>query len=157
MLLQLWAGRFIIQPTYSFILNLKDERLEKSGDISAEEQGDILLGWAVGSTSDSNTITLVKNGMVIGNAVGQQDRVGACELALSRARRGGHDTNGAVAYSDSFFPFPDGPKVLVDAGIKVIFATSGSKNDKVVREFCQSRGVALWTIPDAVGRGFFGH
>ena len=82
---------------------------------------DLILAWAVGCTSNSNTITLVKDGMLLGNGVGQQDRVGAAQLAIMRA--GEKDLNGAVAYSDSFFPFPDAPQILIDYGIKIIFST----------------------------------
>lgn len=118
---------------------------------------DLLLGWAVGSTSVSNTITLVKNGMVIGNGVGQQDRVSACELAIKRAVDAGHEVAGAFAYSDSFFPFTDGVEILANAGVKTIFATSGSVKDKKVQEFAKDREVELILAPDKEARGFFGH
>jgi len=99
----------------------------------------------------------VKDGMLIGNGVGQQDRVGCCELALKRARDAGHDPKGAVAYSDSFFPFEDGPQVLADAGIRAIFATSGSMRDGVVKLALDKAGVRFYALPDAEARGFFGH
>ena len=152
-------GGFLRQPNYTFVLDLKDSRLEKfGGELSGEEENDLLLAWAVGSTSNSNTITLTRNGMLLGNGVGQQDRVGGCKLALQRAIRSRHITARAVAYSDSFFPFMDGPELLVEeGGIKTIFATSGSVNDERMREYCRSRGRTLYLIPDAVGRGFYGH
>ena len=46
---------------------------------------DVILAWAVGCTSNSNTITIVKEGRLYGNGVGQQDRVGAAKLAIFRA------------------------------------------------------------------------
>ncbi|MEI7512903.1 MAG: hypothetical protein WCK01_05610 [Candidatus Uhrbacteria bacterium] len=142
-------GGFLMQPNYTFVpsgASVLDQNVE-----------DCLLAWAIGSTSNSNTITLVKDGMLIGNGVGQQDRVGCCELALKRARDAGHDPKGAVAYSDSFFPFEDGPNVLIDAGIRAIFATSGSVRDAQVREVCDKAGVRFYTLPDAEARGFYGH
>jgi phosphoribosylaminoimidazolecarboxamide formyltransferase / IMP cyclohydrolase len=150
-------GGFLIQPEYSFVLDLKAEYVicdERAGE---PIENDLIFAWAIGSTSNSNTITLVKNGMLIGNAVGQQDRVGAAELALVRARRGGHDTNGAVAYSDSFFPFPDGVQVLLDAGVSAILTSSGSTNDKLTIAACKSVGVPLYMVPDKLARGFYGH
>jgi len=150
-------GGFLRQPNYTFVLNLQDLRLEKIGNATADQEDNLLLAWAIGSTSNSNTITLASGRCLIGNGVGQQDRVGACELAIRRAKDAGHDTNGAVAYSDSFFPFPDGPAVLAKAGIKVIFASSGSIRDSEVKNFCKEQGVALYLIPDKIGRGFFGH
>ncbi len=148
-------GGFLAQPNYTFVLEL--DKLARHGFCTREQENDIMLAWAIGSTSNSNTITLVKNGMLIGNGVGQQDRVGAAKLALQRACDAGHDVHGAVAYSDSFFPFPDGPTVLAEAGIKVILASSGSINDQKTIDACAKHGVTLLMIPDAEGRGFFGH
>lgn len=150
-------GGFLRQPNYTFVLNLADSHLEKSTRLNGLGEADLMLAWAVGSTSNSNTVTLTRSGMLIGNGVGQQDRVGACELAVRRAQRAGHDPKGAVAYSDSFFPFTDGPKVLLKAGVKTILTTGGSIKDQEVRDFCAANGIGLWMIPDEVGRGFFGH
>ncbi|MDD5503048.1 MAG: hypothetical protein PHH26_06275, partial [Candidatus Thermoplasmatota archaeon] len=148
-------GGLLAQPNYTFVLEL--DKLTRHGFCTSDRENDILLAWAIGSTSNSNTITLVKNGMLIGNGVGQQDRVGAAKLALQRACDAGHDVHGAVAYSDSFFPFPDGPKVLAESGIKAILASSGSINDKLTIEVCEKHGVTLLMVPDKEGRGFFGH
>ncbi|MCK9361175.1 hypothetical protein M0Q28_03000 [Patescibacteria group bacterium] len=144
-------GGFLKQPNYTFAPDWSQT------GITGTDRVDVMLAWAVGSTSNSNTVTLVKDGMLIGNGVGQQDRVGCCELALKRARDAGHDPKGAVAYSDSFFPFEDGPQALIDAGIRAIFATSGSIRDAKVREVCDKTGVRLYQLPDAEARGFFGH
>lgn len=151
-------GGFLRQPNYTFVLDFKNPNLECVGEMpAAPERRNLVLAWAVGSTSNSNTITLVKNGMLIGNGVGQQDRVGAAELAIARARRSGHDIRGAVAYSDSFFPFPDGPKILIDAGVRVILATETPKPHEEVRAICRQNDVALVLLPDTEARGFFGH
>lgn len=152
------SGGFLRQPNYTFVLNFNDSGLECVGETpNILRLQNLLLAWAVGATSNSNTITLVKNGMLIGNGVGQQDRVGAADLATRRARRSGHNTVDAVAYSDSFFPFPDGPQLLIDAGVKAILATKGSVNDDAVRQVCREAGVTLLLLPDAKARGFFGH
>ena len=145
-----------IECTYD-VFDINDPRVEKYGELDQVQERDLLLAWAVGSTSNSNTITLVKDGRLIGNGVGQQDRVGCCELAIKRARDAGHETEGAVAYSDSFFPFPDGPEVLAGAGIKAILASSGSVKDGEVKAMCATHGVTLVMVPDAVGRGFYNH
>jgi len=150
-------GGFLVQPNYTFILNLSDKEMQIFGDRGQEVEPNLLLAWAVGSTSNSNTITLVKDLQLIGNGVAQQDRVGAAQLAQFRALGSHHDTMGAVAYSDSFFPFPDGPAALIAAGVRAIFATSGSINDEKTKAICQAAGVTLYMLPDAVARGFFGH
>jgi phosphoribosylaminoimidazolecarboxamide formyltransferase/IMP cyclohydrolase len=148
-------GGRLEQPNYAFVLDLADT--ERFGTLTASQERDLLLAWAVGSTSNSNTITLVRDGQLLGNGVGQQDRVGGCALAIMRARDAGHDIAGAAAYSDSFFPFPDGPQLLVDAGVSAVFCTSGSVRDDVVRQAFIDGGVALAQLPDRDARGFFGH
>ncbi len=150
-------GGFLTQPNYTFVLNLEDERITKYGRLTPEQRDDMLLAWSICATSNSNTITLVNNGQLIGNGVGQQDRVGAAELAIKLANRAKHIIVGAVACSDSFFPFPDGPQALIEAGVSAIFTTSGSKRDNETIKFCKSNGIVLYMIPDEVGRGFFGH
>jgi len=151
------TGGFLTQPNYTFIPRLEDPELMKIGSAHVGQKTDMLMAWAIGSTSNSNTITLVKQGVLIGNAVGQQDRVGAAELAVRRAQRSGHDIKGSVAYSDSFFPFPDGPEVLIKAGVSAIFTSSGSRNDKQTIKLCKDNNVTLYMIPDDKGRGFYGH
>lgn len=159
-LLNLWAGSldkkerfryvrggFLKQQNYDFVLKLQESKYAR----------DLILAWAVGATSNSNTVTLVKNGQLLGNGVGQQDRVGCCELAIKRARDAGHDTSGAVSYSDSFFPFTDGPEVLVKAGIKAILASGGSVRDEEVKSFCAENNIWYRLVSDKVIRGFFGH
>ncbi len=149
-------GGFLRQPNYTFVVDLKNAR-RYGPAASPETERDLAFAWGVGSTSNSNTIALAKGGMLLGDGVGQQDRVGAAELAIRRARRSGHDTNGAVAYSDSFFPFPDAPQVLIDAGVRAILSTSGSVRDEDTIKLCEAKGVSLYLIPDKEGRGFFGH
>ena len=150
-------GGFLVQPNYTFILDIDDPNLNLSRVLVTQQHIDILLAWAVGSTSNSNTITIAKDGMLIGNGTGQQDRVGCCELAVKRARDAGHNPVGSFAYSDSFFPFTDAVEVLAEAGISLILTSSGSIRDEEVRDFCRDRAIALVMIPDAKGRGFFGH
>jgi len=163
-------GGFLSEPNYTFVLDFNDPQMKIFGTRRDAfiEQG-LALAWAVNCTSNSNTITIVHGLALIGNGVGQQDRVGAAELALKRARDAGHDGKAqnrvidrinnpaTVACSDSFFPFPDAVQVLIDAGIRTIFSTSGSVNDKIIQDLCVDRNVTLYQLPDSVARGFFGH
>jgi phosphoribosylaminoimidazolecarboxamide formyltransferase / IMP cyclohydrolase len=150
-------GGFLTQPNYTFILDYNHPEIIIQNKLDEGVKSDLLLAWAISATSNSNTITLVKENKLIGNGVGQQDRVGCCELAIKRAQDVGHDTEDAVAASDSFFPFPDAPRVLIEAGIKAIFSTSGSVNDSGIQKLCASSGVTIIQIPDKISRGFFGH
>ncbi|MCC6361631.1 MAG: bifunctional phosphoribosylaminoimidazolecarboxamide formyltransferase/IMP cyclohydrolase [Phycisphaerales bacterium] len=48
-----------------------------------------------------------------------------------------------VAASDAFFPFSDGPKLLMDAGVTAIIQPGGSKRDQDTIDLCDERGVAM--------------
>ncbi|MCA9341427.1 hypothetical protein KC952_02755, partial [Candidatus Saccharibacteria bacterium] len=150
-------GGLLINPQPNFVLDLSAEEITGTGEINEQQKRDIILAWGIGSTSQSNTITIVKNSMLYGNGVGQQDRVGAAQLALKRAIDAGHDVSGATAYSDSFFPFVDGPTTLVEAGITTLFASSGSVRDQEVIDYLADKNLTLRMISDKLGRGFYGH
>jgi phosphoribosylaminoimidazolecarboxamide formyltransferase/IMP cyclohydrolase len=138
-------------------LDLNDPDLVKIGQATAQQEDDMLLAKAICDTSNSNTITIVAGGMLIGNGVGQQARVYGSRLALTRAYACSHHVPGASAASDSFFPQTDGVEALAEAQVKAIMSTSGSVKDKDVIKFCEEKGIALYLIPDKKGRGFFGH
>ncbi len=75
-----------------------------------------------------------------GAGAGQMDRVTSCRLAVAKA---GERARGAIAASDGFFPFADGPKILIDAGITTIVQPGGSKRDGDTIELCERSGVSL--------------
>ncbi|MBW3569151.1 hypothetical protein KY385_03430 [Candidatus Parcubacteria bacterium] len=151
-------GGRLRQQNYTFIYDLNHPQIEWAGKkVTKQQEMDMIAAWAVGSTTNSNTICLFKNGMLLSNGAGQQDRVTAAELALMRAKNAGHDLKGASAYSDSFFPFTDGPQMLVDAGIRSIITSRGSVRDNEVIEVLNKAGASFVTLPDAICRGFFGH
>jgi phosphoribosylaminoimidazolecarboxamide formyltransferase/IMP cyclohydrolase len=146
------------QANYLFVLDLDSDLVKVyGGSVSQAQKADLMLGYAICATSNSNTITIVKNGALEGNGVGQQSRVRAGRLAVYNGTDSGHDLSGSLGVSDSFFPFPDGPQVLIDAGVKTIFATSGSVNDQLTIDLCVRNSVTLIMMPDSVARMFFGH
>ncbi len=79
---------------------------------------------------------------LFGGGVGQVDRVTACKLAVAKA---GPLASGAIAVSDAFFPFPDGPQILIDAGVKLIVHPGGSKRDQETFDLCNARSVTCMT------------
>ncbi|OGL31342.1 hypothetical protein A3F37_03185 [Candidatus Saccharibacteria bacterium RIFCSPHIGHO2_12_FULL_41_12] len=155
-------GGHITQDNYTNIFDFKSPAVTKNAiEMSEGQKSSLMLAWAIAVTSNSNTITLVKDNMLIGNGVGQQDRVSAAELGVKRASAAGHDTNGSVAFGDSFFPFTDGPEVLAKAGVSAILTTNGSVKDAEVAKSLTDRNVVFWTVPDNAGsdsgRGFYAH
>jgi phosphoribosylaminoimidazolecarboxamide formyltransferase/IMP cyclohydrolase len=95
----------------------------------------VAIGGPAGSTPPPSTSV-----MLFGGGAGQVDRVSACRLAVEKAGAKARGA-GAVAASDAFFPFPDGPKVLIDAGVSMIVHPGGSKRDEETFELCNRAGV----------------
>ena len=79
---------------------------------------------------------------LFGAGAGQMDRVASCRIAVGKA---GDRCRGAVAAGDAFFPFPDGPQVLIDAGVRVIVHPGGSKRDAETFDLCGRAGVTCLT------------
>jgi phosphoribosylaminoimidazolecarboxamide formyltransferase / IMP cyclohydrolase len=50
---------------------------------------------------------------------------------------------GAVAASDAFFPFADGPQLLLDAGVRAIVQPGGSLRDAEVLAAVEKAGGAM--------------
>jgi phosphoribosylaminoimidazolecarboxamide formyltransferase/IMP cyclohydrolase len=73
--------------------------------------------------------------------MGQVNRVDSCKLAVERA---GDRAAGSVAASDAFFPFADGPQILLDAGIRAIVQPGGSVRDEEVIAAVQAAGVTMY-------------
>ena len=64
--------------------------------------------------------------------------VTACRIAVEKSS---HHAVGAVAFSDAFFPFADGPEILINAGVTCLVHPGGSKRDSETFDLCNSRGV----------------
>jgi phosphoribosylaminoimidazolecarboxamide formyltransferase/IMP cyclohydrolase len=73
--------------------------------------------------------------------MGQVNRVDAARLAIERA---GERAAGSVAASDAFFPFPDGPQLLLDAGVRAIVQPGGSVRDAEVVAAAEAAGASLY-------------
>lgn len=133
-------GGFLIQQPDTRTLTREDLRVVGEVQPTPEQIKDLLFAWQVCRACKSNTITIAREGMLVGSGVGQQDRKRCCELAVSKSL--GRAT-GAAAASDAFFPFPDGPEVLADAGVTAILEPGGSLRDQETIDLCNRRGVAL--------------
>ncbi|MBI1336835.1 MAG: bifunctional phosphoribosylaminoimidazolecarboxamide formyltransferase/IMP cyclohydrolase [Phycisphaera sp.] len=88
----------------------------------------------------SNAVCLVNDSALVGAGAGQMDRVASCNIAVSKA---GDRAQGAAVGSDAFFPFRDGPDVLIKAGVKAIAHPGGSKRDEDTIAACNEAGVTL--------------
>ncbi|MFB4288526.1 bifunctional phosphoribosylaminoimidazolecarboxamide formyltransferase/IMP cyclohydrolase [Nonomuraea sp. ATR24] len=114
----------------------------KAGEpVSPAVMADLVFAWRAARSVKSNAILLAGDLATVGVGMGQVNRVDSCRLAVSRA---GERAAGSVAASDAFFPFADGPQVLIEAGVKAIVEPGGSVRDQEVIEAVEKAGVALY-------------
>lgn len=143
-------------------------------DVDEATLRDLEFAWQTIRATKSNAILLARDGATVGIGMGQVNRVDSCRLAVERANTlGGRETGdaaasqsdtaggaraedlavaapperarGAVAASDAFFPFADGPQILINAGVKAIVQPGGSIRDQETIDVCEKAGVAMFT------------
>jgi len=102
---------------------------------------DLAFAWKACRCVKSNAILLAKHGASVGVGMGQVNRVDSCRLAVERA---GNRAAGAVAASDAFFPFSDGPKILLDAGVRAIVQPGGSVRDEETIALVRAAGATMY-------------
>ncbi|MCW2773476.1 MAG: purH, partial [Nocardioides sp.] len=108
---------------------------------SPEVLADLAFAWQACRSVKSNAILLAKDGASVGVGMGQVNRVDSCKLAVERA---GDRAPGSVAASDAFFPFEDGPQVLIDAGVTAIVQPGGSMRDELTIQAAKAAGVTMY-------------
>jgi phosphoribosylaminoimidazolecarboxamide formyltransferase / IMP cyclohydrolase len=113
-----------------------------SGDpLAKSELADLVFAWRACRSVKSNAILLASDRASVGIGMGQVNRVDSARLAVARA---GDRAHGAFAASDAFFPFPDGLRVLIEAGVRAVVQPGGSVRDAEVVEAAQAAGVAMY-------------
>ena len=111
---------------------------------SQKEFKDIEFAFRVCKYVKSNAIVIVKNNSTIGIGAGQQNRLDSCKIAAEKARRfQQNNLRGSIAASDAFFPFADGVKALINAGVKIIVQPGGSIRDKEVIEVANKAKIKM--------------
>ncbi|HSP74382.1 MAG TPA: hypothetical protein VLN26_18580, partial [Gaiellaceae bacterium] len=113
------------------------------GRPSEQQWGDLLFVWRVCKHVTSNAIVIAKGLQTLGIGAGQMSRVDAVGIAVEKAREHGHDLEGAALASDAFFPFPDGPRIALEAGVTSLIQPGGSKRDQDVVAAVESAGAAM--------------
>jgi len=105
-----------------------------------KEMQDLEFAWLVCKHVKSNAIVVAKDGMLMGAGAGQMDRPSAARLAIAKA---GGRVKGCVAASDAFFPFPDAPQLLLEAGVTAIIHPGGSLRDQETVDLVNRLGAAM--------------
>jgi phosphoribosylaminoimidazolecarboxamide formyltransferase / IMP cyclohydrolase len=117
-------------------------RLVAGEPAEADTLEDLAFAWRAVRSVKSNAILLASDGATVGVGMGQVNRVDSAQLAIARA--GAERVAGSVCASDAFFPFADGPKLLIDAGVAAIVQPGGSIRDDEVIAAAQAAGVTMY-------------
>jgi phosphoribosylaminoimidazolecarboxamide formyltransferase/IMP cyclohydrolase len=110
---------------------------------SEEEWGELLFAMRVCKHVRSNAIVLSRGLGTAGVGAGQMSRVDSVRIALEKARAAELPLEGTVMASDAFFPFPDGPQLAIEAGIRAVIQPGGSQRDQEVVDACNAADVAM--------------
>jgi len=144
---------FELRQVSGGVLQQRTDRVDAPGDdpaswtlatgeaASPEVLADLVFAWKACRHAKSNAILLARDGASVGVGMGQVNRVDSCRLAVDRA---GERAAGSVAASDAFFPFEDGPQILLDAGVRAIVQPGGSVRDELTVAACQAAGVTMY-------------
>jgi phosphoribosylaminoimidazolecarboxamide formyltransferase/IMP cyclohydrolase len=131
---------FLAQEAHHFATGPGDWKVVTRRQPSESERADAAFAWRVCGHVKSNAIVLAKDRVAWGIGAGQQNRVGAGEIAATKAA--GRAAGGAAA-SDAFYPFADGIHAAADAGVSVIIQPGGSVNDDETVSAADGRDVAM--------------
>jgi phosphoribosylaminoimidazolecarboxamide formyltransferase/IMP cyclohydrolase len=142
-----------IRPISGGLLMQSADRIDAAGDdpaawtvqagepADAATLADLAFAWRAIRAVKSNAILLAHDGATVGVGMGQVNRVDSCRLAVARA---GERAAGAVVASDAFFPFADGPAVLIEAGVRAIVEPGGSIRDDETIAAAKEANVTLY-------------
>jgi len=108
-----------------------------------EQLKDCLTAWYLNINVRSNGIVFVRDGMALAVGTGQQERIGAVEQAIAKAKQKGHSLEGSVMSSDAFFPSRDCIDAVAAEGVKAVVWPAGSLADSLVIEAANEHNIAL--------------
>ena len=134
------VGGWLVQERDLLGLDEASWRVASERQPTEGEWQDLRFAWLVCKHVKSNAITVAKDRMLMGAGAGQMDRVAAARIAIGKA---GERVKGSVAASDAFFPFPDGPQLLLSAGVTAIIQPGGAQRDQETIDAVNRAGAAL--------------
>ena len=124
---------FLIQNRDKIILDVKKMKCVTKLKPSKKELSEIKFAFNVCKHVKSNAIVLSNNYSTIGIGAGQPSRLDSCKIAIQKAKQFlPKKIKHSIAASDAFFPFADGVKTLIKAGVKIIVQPGGSIRDQEV-------------------------
>ena len=126
-------GSFLIQSKDRLITDKKKLKCVTKIKTTKKEIAEIEFAFNVCKHVKSNAIILTNNSSTIGIGAGQPSRLDSCRIATKKAMQfQPSKIKNSIAASDAFFPFSDGIKILINAGVKIIVQPGGSIRDQEV-------------------------
>ena len=131
--LKIFDSSFLIQEKDSLVFNKKDLKFVTKQKPTLKELKEIEFAYNISKYVKSNAIVLTNNFSTIGIGAGQPSRLDSCNIAVQKAKHfQSNKIKNSIAASDAFFPFADGVKSLLIAGVKIIVQPGGSIRDQEV-------------------------
>jgi phosphoribosylaminoimidazolecarboxamide formyltransferase/IMP cyclohydrolase len=129
----MFDSSFLIQEKDKVVFNRKKLKCVTKRKPTLKELKEIEFAFNISKYVKSNAIVLTNNFSTIGIGAGQPNRLDSCKIAVQKARQFQSDKiKNSIAASDAFFPFADGIKSLLTAGVKIIVQPGGSIRDQEV-------------------------
>ena len=124
---------FLIQTKDNIVIDKKKLRCVTKLKPSKNELAEIQFAFNICKHVKSNSIVLCNNFSTIGIGAGQPSRLDSCKIAVQKAKQfQSSKIKNSIAASDAFFPFTDGIKVLIKAGVKTIIQPGGLIRDQEI-------------------------
>ncbi|MGE5093280.1 MAG: bifunctional phosphoribosylaminoimidazolecarboxamide formyltransferase/IMP cyclohydrolase [Bacillota bacterium] len=136
-------GGFLVQDAFVFDPSEEGWSVPTLRSPTDFEWTDLRFAWTAVGMVKSNAVLLARDEMAIGIGAGQMSRVDSSFLAVHKARRQGHQTEGSVLASDAFFPFADGVDEAAAAGVTAIIQPGGSVRDAEVIAAADHHRIAM--------------
>jgi len=134
------SGGILLQDSDVRPLLTADLKVVTKRQPTPEEMRALLFAWKICKHVKSNAIVYSRDGQSVGIGAGQMSRVDSCRIGAMKAVL---PTQGTVAASDAFFPFPDGVEEIAKAGSTAIIQPGGSLRDPEVIEAADRLGLAM--------------
>ncbi|MGB6197409.1 MAG: bifunctional phosphoribosylaminoimidazolecarboxamide formyltransferase/IMP cyclohydrolase [Methyloceanibacter sp.] len=143
------SGGFLVQARDNGVAEA-DLKIVTKRTPTAAELADLMFAFTVAKHVKSNAIVYAKDGATVGIGAGQMSRIDSARMAAWKgeqaAKAAGFKTSlteGSVAASDAFFPFPDGLQAIAAAGATAVIQPGGAMRDAEVMAAADEAGLAM--------------
>ncbi len=134
------SGGLLVQDADTLDDDALELKVVSNRQPTGQELSDLRFAWKAAKLVKSNAIVFAKDNRLVGMGAGQPNRLVSVHLA---ARAAGDEAKGCVLASDAFFPFADGIKLGIEAGVTAVIQPGGSIRDQEVIDAANEAGIAM--------------